>query len=212
MRTYLHNHQCVICGYIFTPKELASYRQTLNVLAARIAKGEETPPAPPLCCRVPGYVGLRDFATLYYGETWYRNPKAPWTQTQLARHFQDVQTISDMYHAFRFGNYSLADLTPGTKKNHPPEAKFFIEWDAGEVIIARRSPKVFRQKWAYCALDPSTTLGKAIQLANDQMPNLAPVFRADLDADRYDHPDVEWLQRRYCAIEWRESEAKEMYS
>jgi len=123
----------MVCGHRLTIRDIVKAK----VQAA---------PFPVECCEVPDYIGLRAFATQYYGKVWYRNPDAAWSQAQLQSHYEEVVFMSNMYHIYRFGNYS--DLT-----------KFFEDYDAGDIIVVRVTRR-YLPSYTLAAIDPDTDEGK----------------------------------------------------
>lgn len=150
MRSYMKDGRCTICGAYRTKDTLKRFQEAVDIAMAQILATAQGVPEeitiPTECCPVPDYISLREFATAYYGKIWYRNPRGPWSQGQLQAHFEEVIFISQMYHLYRFGNYT--DLK-----------KYFADYDNGDVLVAEITNDVL-PAYRMRAIDPDSDLGK----------------------------------------------------
>lgn len=145
MRTYMLGGRCVVCGSYRTKATFERYLIAVDK-AVKAAKDTHKSLGPLVeCCAVPAHIGLRDFATQYYGKVWYRNPLAPWSQGQLQTHFEEVMYIGKMYHLYRFSNYT--DLK-----------KYFADYDEGRILIGKITKDVL-PAYRMRAIDPDSPQG-----------------------------------------------------
>jgi len=149
MRSYMKDGRCTICGAYRTDATLERFQEAIDTVVAQTLSPEVKPEEitlPTECCPVPDYIGLRDFATSYYGRLWYVSPTRPWTVEQLQTHYEETIFISRMYHLYRFGNY--ADLQ-----------KYFEDYDNGEILVREITDEVL-PAYTLRAVDPGSDLGK----------------------------------------------------
>jgi len=136
MRSYMKDGRCTVCGAYRTDATLERFQRAVAISKAQaLSSGEIVE-----CCPVPDYIGLRAFATAYYGKIWYVNPRKHWSRAQLQAHYEEIMFISKMYHLYRFGNYR--DLK-----------KYFADYDNGDLVIANITKEVL-PAYQECALDP----------------------------------------------------------
>ena len=145
MRTYMKDGRCVICGAYRTKATFERYLTAVDKAVKKARATHEPVTSVIECCPVPAHIGLRTFATAYYGKVWYRNPNAPWSQRQLQEHFEEVMYISKMYHLYRFSNY--ANLK-----------KYFADYDDGRILTAKITDEVL-PAYRLRAVDPDSALG-----------------------------------------------------
>lgn len=123
----MYEDRCVVCG---AKRNLQRFQERVDgAVGAVLATGQAPKVMPTECCPVPDYIPLREFASKYYGRLWYANPDRVWTEKALHGHRAGVAFITQLYHLYRFSNYTSLE-------------RFFSDQDAGELTIVEITDEV----------------------------------------------------------------------